>query len=98
MNSPKNHSPKGGKRPVSVDMSGIASTLVRAVSTNSIDRPARPLPPQGMRPSSSQTSAQVFDPKAIINALNNGTPKAKIDAAVTFMAMKDGKGPVILIV
>jgi hypothetical protein len=88
-NSPKNNSPKGGKRPVSVDMTGIASTLVRAVSTNSIERPFRPQPP-GMRPSSSQTSG-VFDPKALINTLNNGTTKAKVEAAITFMAMKDGK-------
>jgi hypothetical protein len=86
-NSPKNNSPKGGKRPVSVDMTGIASTLVRAVSTNSIERPFRPQPP-GMRPSSSQTSG-VFDPKALINTLNNGTTKAKVEAAITFMAMKD---------
>ncbi len=75
---------------MSVDMTGIANTLVRAVSTNSIDRPTRPQPPPpGLRQSTSQTSA-VFDPKAIINALNNGTPKAKIEAAVTFMALKDG--------
>jgi hypothetical protein len=79
-------------------MTGLTSSLVRAVSTNTIERPLRPLPPQGLRQSASQQSHGIVDPQTVLTSLSTGTARQKIDAAVTFTTMKDGKIELLFLV